>query len=68
MNEKVDLVLSKTTNKTAVKTTYKTASKTTVKTAEQGNKTAPNGMPVYDINEPWVQQYIADFGCKPSFF
>ncbi|MCD8012207.1 MAG: hypothetical protein LUG99_03360 [Lachnospiraceae bacterium] len=31
-------------------------------------KTAPNGIPVYGINEPWVQQYIADFGCEPSFF
>ncbi len=31
-------------------------------------KTAPNGMPVYDINEPWVQQYIEDFGTEPSFF
>lgn len=32
------------------------------------HKTAPNGMPVYDIYEPWVQQYIEDFGCEPSFF
>lgn len=35
---------------------------------ETDSKTAPNGMPVYDINEPWVQQYIEDFGCEPSFF
>lgn len=32
------------------------------------HKAAPNGMPVYDINEPWVQQYIKDFGTEPSFF
>ena len=35
---------------------------------DHNRKTAPNGMPVYDINEPWVQQYIKDFGKEPSFF
>lgn len=35
---------------------------------DHNSKTAPNGMPVYDINEPWVQQYIEDFGTEPSFF
>lgn len=43
-------------------------SKTVITKEEHENKTAPNGMPVYDINEPWVQQYIEDFGCEPSFF
>lgn len=35
---------------------------------EDKQKTAPNGMAVYDFNEPWVQQYIKDFGVEPSFF
>ncbi len=25
-------------------------------------------MPVYDIDEPWVQEHIKDFGTEPSFF
>ncbi|MCD8348500.1 MAG: hypothetical protein LUD16_11290 [Lachnospiraceae bacterium] len=40
----------------------------TVITKEEHDKTAPDGMPVYDINEPWVQQYIKEFGTEPSFF
>ncbi len=46
----------------------KRTSKTVITKEEHDRKTAPNGMPVYDINEPWVQQYIADFGTEPSFF
>ncbi len=45
----------------------KTDEKMTITEIEE-KKTAPHGMPVYDINEPWVQQYIEDFGCEPSFF
>jgi len=52
----------------------KQSSKTVITKAEDdrktafNEKTALNWMSVYDINEPWVQQYIEDFGCEPSFF
>lgn len=35
---------------------------------EHDDKSNSNGMPVYDINELWVQKYIEDFGSEPSFF
>ena len=46
----------------------KQISKTVITKEEHDRKTAPNRMPVYDINEPWVQQYFVDFGSEPSFF
>lgn len=61
--QKMDTGLS--TEEKAKQITKTVITKEAQKTART---TAPNGMPVYDINEPWVQQYIADFGCEPSFF
>ncbi|MCD8048322.1 MAG: hypothetical protein LUG52_01745 [Clostridia bacterium] len=46
----------------------KQITKTVITKEEHDRRTAPNGMPIYNINELWVQQYIEDFGSEPSFF